>query len=59
MLLTVIVIVAVIAVLGLIFAVRKNSRSQQDTSEPTYLTYSAWLTYPEWKKKVKRKLEEE
>ncbi len=45
-----VIIAAVLAVLGLVFAVKKHSRNKQDI---TGLTYSAW------KEKVRSKLKEE
>ncbi|MBQ9390543.1 MAG: hypothetical protein IJU07_10270 [Synergistaceae bacterium] len=47
---TAVIIAAVLAVLGLIFAVKRHSRTKQDTSE---------LTYSAWKEKVRSKLKEE
>ncbi len=50
MMLAAVIIIAVIAVLGLVFAVTRHSRSKQDTSA---------LTYSAWQNTVKRKLKEE
>lgn len=47
---TAVIIAAVLAVLGLVFAVKRHSRTKQDTSE---------LTYSAWKEKVRSKLREE
>ena len=47
---TAVIIAAVLAVFGLVFAVKRHSRTKQDTSE---------LTYSAWKEKVRSKLKEE